>query len=204
MQQTANKRAWGARSGLWGLIAGAAGALCCIGPSLALLLGLGSSSALVGLSFNRGEALVWGLLLLAPGLLYLRHRARSCGLQPWRGTTMLLATFGVSYALLAYALPWAAARSAPEPPPLPTHASAAAPVTLRRLTVSIDKMDCPPCVVSVRRILGEQVAVHAFIAQEGLDEVRIDYNPTLMSGEQVFALFPASYHATYLSDSELP
>ncbi|HET9224067.1 MAG TPA: hypothetical protein VFO07_16255, partial [Roseiflexaceae bacterium] len=40
-------------SSAWGLLAGLAGSLCCLGPSAAVLLGLGSSSALFGLQLER-------------------------------------------------------------------------------------------------------------------------------------------------------
>jgi len=101
------------RAGAWGLAAGLVGSLCCIGPSAAILLGLGSSSALLGLTLDRRLALAGGAALLLAGLILALRRTRACQLRPglrWRAPALLLAGFALAYGLLGLLAPSLAAR----------------------------------------------------------------------------------------------
>lgn len=189
----------------WGLIAGAAGGLCCLGPAAAALLGLGASSALAGLQLGRAPAAALSAALLAAGLALALRRGARCGLSParrLRAPLLMLAVFGVSYAALAYALPAVAAgRLAAE-----VRAPAAGPpeAAARRLTLSVEKMDCPPCVVAVRKLLAEQPGVTGFVAEPENDEVVIDYLPGQIDAAALALRFPSSYGVSLLSDVALP
>src|SRR5262249_54859063 len=106
------------RSGAMGLLAGIIGSLCCLGPSAAILLGLGSSSALAGLAFDRTLALAGGGVLLLIGLVLARRHARACalpGVARWRAPALILLTFAAAYGLLGYLLPALAERQADGP-----------------------------------------------------------------------------------------
>src|SRR5262245_56446698 len=70
------------RGSAWGLLAGLAGSLCCLGPSAAVLLGLGSSSALFGLQLERPLAFGIGAALLFAGLAFALRRERACAVRP--------------------------------------------------------------------------------------------------------------------------
>ena len=61
-------------AGAWGLAAGVVGSLCCIGPSAAILLGLGASSALLGFTLDRALALGGARGALEEALRYAGER----------------------------------------------------------------------------------------------------------------------------------
>jgi copper chaperone CopZ len=194
------------RAGAWGALAGLVGGLCCAGPSAAVLLGLGSSSVLAGLVFERSLTLAAGGVLLVIGLALVLRPARDCSLRDarrWRGPALMLAAFALSYALIGYLLPSIAAREietvvVPPPPAVATGA------LLRRATLLIDKMTCPPCAAHVRNALKRNPAVRAFFAEAGDEQVTIDYDPARTSARQLAIHFPLSYGATLVSDSALP
>lgn len=197
-----------ARSGALGLLAGLIGGLCCLGPSVAALLGLGASSALAGLAFGRGLTLAaGGAVLLAGG--YLARRRRACALPGqvgWRAPAALLIAFGLSYGLLGYLLPRVAERQADERVAMATvsRLPAAQAGALRRATLSIEKMNCPPCAAHVRGLLARKAFVRAFVAETGNEQVTIDYDEQRAGVQQVIALFPWSFHVALLSDGPRP
>jgi copper chaperone CopZ len=191
----------------WGLVAGIVGSLCCLGPAAAALLGLGASSALAALQIGRAPAIGLALLLLSAGVALAARRGASCGLSRaarLRAPLVMIAVFGLSYALLAQALPAAAARqiaaaaalAPPSPPP--------APAAQRRLTLSIEKMYCPPCAARVSQLLAERAGVVSFTAIEALDEVTVDYRPSEVSADALARIVPSTYGVVVLSDVALP
>jgi copper chaperone CopZ len=121
----------------------------------------------------------------------------------------MLAVFGLSYGALAYALPAAAARR------IASEVQAAAPLAAspvlaaeggeqHRLTLSIEKMYCPPCAATVQRLLAKQAGVSAFVASVDSDEVIVDYWPAEVDAATLTRLFPHSYGVTVLSNAALP
>src|SRR5436190_19709711 len=103
----------GIMASIWGLVAGIVGSLCCVGPSAAILLGLGASSALLGLTLDRALALGGGAVLLLAGALLVARRGRACDLRPamrWRTPALMLARFTPAYRLLGLLAPALAAR----------------------------------------------------------------------------------------------
>lgn len=195
-----------ARAGAVGLLAGLAGSLCCLGPSAAILLGAGSSSALWGLALGRGPALALGGALLGLGLVLALWRARACGLRGrarWRQPALLLASAALSYALLGLLLPYASVWQE-QPPSLaaavasPAHAPAA-----RRMTLIVEKMVCPPCASHVRTMLGRKAYVRAFSAEAGDEQVTIDYDPAQISAADLAKLFPRRFGVSLISDVAL-
>jgi len=204
-------------AGAWGLAAGVVGSLCCIGPSAAILLGLGASSALLGFSLDRTVALASGVALLLAGAVLAWRRAHACDLRPaarWRTPALMFASFGLAYGLLGWLAPALAARQEDAAANLAPVAAQSQALSLpqgqaiaavpRRLTLSIEKMDCPPCAATVRTALKRQKAVRAFVAETGNDEVRIDYDSSRTSAKKLAALFPARYGVTRISDQPIP
>jgi hypothetical protein len=181
-------------------------------------MGLGSSSALLGFSLDHTVALAGGATLLLAGAILASRRARACDLRPaprWRTPALMLASFALAYGLLGLLAPALAARQedatanlahvASQPLALSLRqgqAVAAAP--RRRLTLSIEKMDCPPCAASVRTVLKRQSVVRAFFAEAGNDQVTIDYESGQASAKKLTALFPKYYGVTLISDEVLP
>jgi hypothetical protein len=201
-------------SGAWGALAGVVGGLCCVGPSAAVLLGLGSSSALAGLALDRNLALAAGALLLVAGVMFALRQARACalrGVARWRTPALMVATFVLSYAVIGVLLPAIAAnRVAVEAMQVQPVAQAenvgstnGAPA-LRRATLVVTKMECPPCAAHVRSLLKRKPFVRAFFAEEGIDTVTIDYDSGQITPEALAKLIPLRYGVELMSDVTLP
>lgn len=195
-----------ARAGAVGLLAGLAGSLCCLGPSAAVLLGAGASSALWGLAIGREMALAGGLVLLVVGIgLALRH-ARLCALggwARWRAPLLMLAAFALSYGLLGVLGPELAAQQETLPPAaqdMPAVAVAAPSASTRRATLLIEKMNCPPCAAKVKSVLARKPFVRGALAEPNNEQVVIDYDPTATYVDTLVKLFPRSFGVSLMSD----
>ncbi len=197
----------------WGLLAGFAGSLCCLGPSAAMLLGLGSSSMLFSMQFNqRWTLLVSGILLLA-GMVRVLRRVQAptiCHRSRWQQPVMMLATFVLAYGLLGGLLPRLAAQ-AEEPNTAPQVVAAVAkqniaerPVAptpaLQRLTLIVEKMNCPPCAAKIRNRLQGKPAVRELRADAYNEEVIITYDPRQITGDALIKLIPTQYGVTFIRD----
>jgi len=196
------------RTGALGLLAGFVGSLCCLGPSAAILLGLGSSSALAGLAFDRRLALAGGGALLVVGLLLAQRRARACALpraKRWRAPVLIVLTFAMAYGLLGYLLPTLAERQANATALVVTPAQAPqAPASLRRATLLVEKMYCPPCAAHVRGALARKPYIRSFFAETNIEEVTVDYDSQRTDARAIISIFPYSFGVKLLSDQPLP
>jgi len=195
------------RTGALGLLAGFVGSLCCLGPSAAILLGLGSSSALTGLAFDRRLALAGGGALLVAGLLLARRRARACavpGAARWRAPALMLLSFVLAYGLLGYVLPTLAERQADASARVSTMTAPQAPASLRRATLLVENMYCPPCAAHVRGALAHKPYIHGFIAETSNEEVVVDYDSQRANTRAIVSIFPYSFHVKLISDQPLP
>jgi copper chaperone CopZ len=200
-------------AGWWGVIAGVAGSFCCLGPSAAVLLGLGSSSALFSLQFDQPWALLLSTVLLLAGAIHSYRKQRGlCGIGRWRAPLMLLASFGIAYGLLAGALPLLASRIENSRRVQPAAVAAVQPqaaalpspkTELRRLTLIVEKMTCPPCAVKIRNRLHSKPAVRQLRAEEYNEEVVITYDPAQASAEELTKLIPREYGVLRISDEPL-
>jgi hypothetical protein len=202
------------RGSTWGLLAGLAGGLCCLGPSAAVLLGLGSASALAGFQLDRTLALAAGAALLVGGAALALRPGRACDVRPsarLRRLGLMLAAFALAYGLLGLLLPELAARrvETTESLNLPAAPVAALPAVppsapaLHRATLIIEKMECPPCAAHVHSLLGRKSFVHAFTAESGNQQVVVDYDSRQFDAQRMVRLFPPSYRVTLISDAVL-
>lgn len=95
----------------WGLGGGIIASLCCLGPIVAVLLGLSGASTLFSVTNYRPYFLVAGLVLTAGGVALALRRSRSCcpvqehRRNLWRYPTMALVTFAFFYGTFSYLLP---------------------------------------------------------------------------------------------------
>jgi hypothetical protein len=199
------------RSSAWGLLAGVAGSLCCLGPSAAVLLGLGSSSALFGLQLDRPLALGAGGLLLLAGVALALRRGRACAVRPaarWRQPALILVSFVLAYGLLGLLAPWAAARQedaaiASVVPPAAAPSQPLPRLGFRRATLIVEKMVCPPCAASVRGLLKRKPFIHGFVAEEGNETVVIEYDSRQVDARELVRLFPLSFKVSLITDAPL-
>lgn len=95
----------------WGLGSALIGSLCCVGPVVAVAMGLGSASFILGFAAYRPYFLGASFLLMGAGAFHLFQRSRACctreqqyrNLWTYAGTAVL--TFALGYGLLTYVLP---------------------------------------------------------------------------------------------------
>ncbi|MDQ2999161.1 MAG: heavy-metal-associated domain-containing protein, partial [Chloroflexota bacterium] len=74
----------------------------------------------------------------------------------------------------------------------------------RRLTLSVEKMSCPPCAAAIRSALKRQRTIRAFFAESDNDQVTIDYDSGQTNAKKLAAIIPAHYGVTLISDDLIP
>jgi hypothetical protein len=75
---------------------------------------------------------------------------------------------------------------------------------LRRATLIVEKMICPPCAAKVRGLLKRKPFVHGFVAEEGNETVVIEYDSRQIDARRLVSLFPISFEVTLIGDLPLP
>ncbi len=101
----------------WGLGGGLLASLCCLGPTVAALLGLTGATFLFSLLKYRPYFLALGLIFMGAGVgLALRRSRQVCDVAQhrrnlWMFPSVALLSFGVSYVLLTYVTPTLVYRS---------------------------------------------------------------------------------------------
>lgn len=65
----------------WGVVAAFIASLCCIGPLVLVLLGIGGASTVLAIGYRKLYFLFFGLLVLVAGLTFL-YRKSCCQTQP--------------------------------------------------------------------------------------------------------------------------
>lgn len=196
----------GMGAGLWGMLAGLVGSLCCVGPSAAILLGMGASSALFGFHVEQRLALGAGGVLLLIGGVVAWRRTRTCALGSrtgWQQFALLVATSALVYGLLGIAAPWAAARQEDVAAPR-QGAAVVAPPTLHQATLLVAKMECPPCVAHLHSLLARMPFVVQAVVENGNEQIVIVYDSRQVTVDNVLARIPGQYDAQLLTDAALP
>lgn len=95
----------------WGLGAAFIGSLCCVGPVVAVAMGLGSASLLLGFAAYRPHFLGASFLLMGAGAFVVLRSSRTCHTQEdqrrslWMYLAATVVTFALGYGLLTYVLP---------------------------------------------------------------------------------------------------
>ena len=190
------------RESMWGLLAGLVGSLCCIGPSAAILLGLGSSSALFGLHVDQRLALVGGVMVLAVGGVLALRRTRTCAIRRrsrWQQLALILATGVVTYCALGILAPRIAAQQ--EDAAIAAVRPAAAAPVLRHATLLVEKMNCPPCAAHLRGLLARKPFIQHYTAQTGDEQVTIVYDSRRTDLTSLLHVIPANYGVSLVSDA---
>ena len=95
----------------WSLGGSLIASLCCVGPAVAALIGVGSASFLLGLARYRVPLLLVGLVIAGVGTVQaLRVSRRTCSPREYRRNQWLvpsitLVTFAATYGVLTYVFP---------------------------------------------------------------------------------------------------
>lgn len=177
------------RASSWALAGGVFGAivasLCCIGPIVALTLGLGSFAAATFFAQWRPLflALTFALLGLAWFMAYRRPASdcddATCARRPGRATRISL-WLGTLIALVAAAYPWLANSLHGAAPAVTASAG-------KKLSVSIPTMDCAACAKGIEASLRSAPGVLQARVNYDSKKAEIVFNPAVTSGEKLLA-----------------
>jgi len=173
-----------------GVFAGVAASLCCIGPLVALSLGLGSFAASTWFAQWRPAFLAVTFLLLGFAW-YLTYRQPaedckngSCSRPP--GTAARISLWlGTLVALVAAIYPSL---------PAANHRIDATAVAVgdAKLSVRIPSMDCPPCAKGIEASLSRAHGVKQAVVDYDTKAAVLIYDPTVTNPDQLLALIDAS------------
>ena len=173
-----------------GVFAGIAASLCCIGPLLALSLGLGSFAASAW--FAQWRPVFLGVTFVLLGLAwYLTYRRPkvdctdgSCARPPGKAAriSLWLGTLVALGAAIYPALPAA------------NHQINTATVSASdaKLSVLIPSMDCPPCAAGIEATLSRAPGVKQAAVNYDTKAAVLVYDPAVTSRDKLLALIDAS------------
>ncbi len=175
------------------VVSAVAASLCCIGPLVAVVLGLGGFASASFFAKWRPVMLPVTFALLALGW-YLTYRTPknacsedgSCAATPsgkWNKVVLWLATTFVIGTALFPAFFGAIVRSAQSDTARP----AIAPENLATLKVRIPSMDCEACAASIQTKLQRQTGIQSAQVRFDTKEAVVQYDATKLSPEKIIA-----------------
>ncbi len=187
---------------LGGSVAAAiAASLCCIGPLLAVLLGVGTFSAAAVFAVIRPYLLGVAGLLLAIGFYraYFRRQecapGETCATKPInrasRAGLWIVSALVLAFALSPYYLGYITARITQARQPAPTMPATLAitdgssQAGLEKITVRVEGMTCTSCEDHIREALKQPPGVRAIEVSYKRGDARIEYDPKQIKPEQI-------------------
>ncbi len=176
------------------VVAAIAASSCCIGPLVALVLGVGGAAATSGMQKWRPVFLgvTFVLLGVAWYLTYRKPKADACGGAACAGrrsakTAKVILWVGTILAVAVAAVPLYAGAVARLVHGKSAAAAPAAGANVASLTVRIPEMDCPACAVNIERAL---LKVEGIVRAEIVfktKQVVIAYDPARIAPEKVIS-----------------
>src|ERR1041385_5015668 len=175
------------------LFAAIAASSCCIGPFVALVLGMGGAAATSGLQKWRPVflAVTFVLLTVAWYLTYRRPKGAACGegaacaaqtaTKGSKGFCWLATIFAIGLAALPL-YGWAVARLLHSEGTRPARSAGANAATLK---VRIPSMNCEACAVGIRRTLTKEDGIGRVDVAYKSKEAVIDYDPARISPDKI-------------------
>lgn len=197
-----------------GLVAALVASLCCVGPAILALLGLGGAAAVLSLTRYHVPFMIAAGMLLAAGV-YLAARRRPTGegaaccaagsartSKSWLSALQLLAVFAAAYALINFALlpAWYACCSAG--PSVQRPATPVNPANLGRATLGIGGMTCEACTRHIQSELAKVPGVQSADVRYGEKRAVVTYDAKRVSIQELQkAVGAAGYKATPSPDA---
>ncbi|RLE21775.1 MAG: hypothetical protein DRJ08_05075 [Acidobacteria bacterium] len=140
-----------------GIGAALLGVLCCVGPLVPILLGIGGTGALFGLHRYQPLFIAIGLVILsAAAWIAVRNHNRCCTVRNRKQDIRIVGTVfavGIGFYLLLQFAVVPVLSSVASNTIQPQKASAAAPDTLSTLKLDIAGMNCAGCAVGIEQAL---------------------------------------------------
>lgn len=184
------------------VIAAIAASLCCIGPVLFAVLGLGAFGAASVFEAARPYLLSGAVLLLAIGFYWTYFRrgtacapGEACATKPVSRIGRL-GLWIASVAVLAFALaPYyighiASALSRRQPPAatwaaIPSDRSATSQSNLETVVLAVDGMDCAACEIPIRDALAHTAGVRSTDVSYKRGDAHVEYDPKKTSVDDI-------------------
>jgi copper chaperone CopZ len=172
-----------------GMLAALAASLCCVGPVLFALLGVGAFGASSVFLSLRPYLLTVAVLALAFGFYraYFRREAcapgEACATEPVsqasRGVLWIAAAGVLAFALSPYYVGYIAAAFTPSAQPAPMAAPAVSTQTsaLETVTVEVTGMDCQSCEVPIKAALANTQGIRSADVSFERGNARVQYDP---------------------------
>lgn len=173
-----------------------AASLCCVGPLLFVVLGLGAFSAATVLDTARPFLLAAAVLLLAFGFYrtYFRREAacapgEACATKPInrasRAGLWLASIAVITFALSPYYAGAVARRFSAKPPPSNSQAQATAQPAVARATFKVSGMTCSSCETTIKLALERTPGVRRSEVSYDRREAIVEYEPNATSVEKL-------------------
>ncbi|MGH9873523.1 MAG: mercuric transporter MerT family protein [Pyrinomonadaceae bacterium] len=185
------------------VIAAIAASLCCIGPLLFVVLGLGAFGAAAAFQTARPYLLAAAVLLLAFGFYrtYFRRASacapgEACETKPINRASRIglwIASIAVlAFALSPYYVDYTASafvrRQVPvqtAPATAPAAESAPSQTNLETVTVKVAGMDCTACEAPIRAVLEKTPGVRSADVSYKRGDARVEFDPKRTNIEQI-------------------
>jgi len=181
------------------VITGIAASLCCLGPLLFLVLGLGAFGAAAAFQTARPYLLGAAVLLLGLGFyrVYFRRQpacapGEACETKPVNRASRIglwIASLAVlAFALSPYYVGYIAAAFVRRQPPVataPASEKASSKTNDDTVTVQIEGMDCTACEASIRAVLEKTPGVRSADVSYKRGDARIEFDPQQTNLEQI-------------------
>jgi len=171
--------------------AGLLGVLCCVGPIIPVLLGIGGASVLLGLDQFKPVFIVMGLIVLAGTSWYaVRHRRQCCATRNrTREIQLVSLIFGIgilSYTVLQYGVIPALSQTASQKISAETQAKTSSQLaTLESISMKIEGMTCAGCAVGVQKVLVDSPGIVAAKVDWKTGKANIQYQPDKTSPNEI-------------------
>lgn len=174
------------------VLAAITASLCCIGPLVAVALGVGGFA--VSAVFEKWRPVFLGVTFVLLALAwYLTYRipkvacaeGSACATKPvakWNKVVLWFATFFVMIAAAFPSLSSAILRATQSSAPV-----VVADVNSAVLKVKIPSMDCAPCALNIQSVLKKQAGVHQAQVSFNTKEAVVQYDATKLSPEKIIA-----------------
>ena len=193
--------------GIAALLAAGLASVCCIGPIIAVALGLGSLGFAAGLVRYRPIFLALTAAILAFGF-YRAYRKRpaecadgSCGTRSG-GRAMKAGLWIVAVAALAMATfpRWSACLLGQCRPKGGAASAAAVPAGAQSISLGISGMDCAACVVEIKKNVEKLPGVYSMDVDFGASTALVETNGKVDPLDIVKAVAAAGYQAKIIKE----
>ena len=183
-----------------GIKAGVLSSLCCVGPLILVVLGIGTVSAALSLTQYRPYFILLGLVFMAAATWY--HLKKNCS----DGTCLMNKKQFIATALAVYAVILVVLLYAVVPAIAPMVFSSQQPVTAsltpdaKQVSLGIDGLTCPGCSGLVENsLLKKQGILRAEVSYEEASAV-VWYDPGMINEDEIVKAVPEPYKAYIINE----